>query len=252
MKEAAKAAFPYTIPVLLGYVPLGIAYGLMMANANYGVLWGFFSSLLIYSGTAQFVSVDFLATGTALLQIAIIIIVMNSRMMFYGLSFLDRFNGMGLQKWYMIFALTDETYAILTAIKIPEHIDEKKFMFALASMNQSYWILGGVIGITVGNCISFNSTGVDFVMTALFVVLCMDQWKAYKSHEPAIIGLSCSVAALIIFGPQKFMIPALIAIITAMVARRKPIERKLSEDKEVSKQLERKSECEIEKVGEEI
>ncbi|MBN7773453.1 AzlC family ABC transporter permease [Clostridium aminobutyricum] len=230
MKEAIKAAFPYTIPVCLGYVPLGIAYGLMMANANYGVLWGFFSSLFIYSGTAQFVSVDFLATGTALLEIAIIIIVMNSRMMFYGLSFLERFDGMGLKKWYMIFALTDETYALLSAIKIPEQLDEKKFMLALAAMNQSYWIAGSVIGITVGNSIHFNSTGIDFAMTALFVVLCMDQWKAYKSHEPAMIGLSCSVAALIIFGAQNFMIPSLIAIIAVMVVRRKSIAGKMDED----------------------
>lgn len=233
MKNAIKAAFPYTIPVCLGYVPLGIAYGLMMANANYGVLWGLFSSLLIYSGTAQFVSVDFLANATALLQIAIIIIVMNSRMMFYGLSFLDRFNGMGLKKWYMIFALTDETYALLSATKIPEHIEEKKFMFAIAALNQSYWVIGGVIGITVGNSIQFNSEGVDFVMTALFVVLCMDQWKAYASHEPAWIGLSCSVIALIIFGASNFMIPALIGIIAVMVFRKKPIEAKLNEGQSI-------------------
>lgn len=227
MKRAIKAAFPITIPVLLGYIPLGIAFGLLLEKEGYGSLWAVLSSLFIYSGTAQFVEVDFLASGTALLEVAVIIIVLNARLMFYGLSFLDRFNGMGKKKWYMVFALTDETYSILCAVKPPEDVDEKKFMFALAMMNQSYWVLGGIIGTVAGSFITIDTTGMDFIMTALFVVLCMDQWKAYACHEPVFTGFLCSVVALILFGPDGFMIPSMIAILGVLIARRKRIEEKI-------------------------
>ena len=232
MKETIKKAFPVTIPILLGYVPLGIGFGLIMANAGYNALWAFLSSLTIYSGTGQYMSANFLSHGAQLLEIILIIVIMNSRMMFYGLSFLERWNGMGIKKWYMIFSLTDETYAILCTIKAPEGIDEKNFMFCISMMNQSYWVIGGVIGALFGAFIKIDITGVDFIMTALFVVLCMDQWKKYKTHEAFWIGLSCSLVMLLVFGSGDFMIPALIGIIIALISRRKSIEKKLADGEE--------------------
>jgi len=224
VKDAIKKAFPITIPILLGYVPLGIGFGLIMANAGYNALWAFFSSLTIYSGTGQYMSVNFLSSAAPILEVALIIIIMNSRMMFYGLSFLERFDGMGIRKWYMIFSLTDETYAILCTAKAPEGIDEKKFMFCISLLNQSYWIIGGVIGALIGSVIRIDITGVDFILTALFVVLCMDQWGKYKSRQPFFIGLLCSLVMLAVFGSSDFMIPTLIGILICLIVRRKSIE----------------------------
>ena len=213
---------------MLGYVPLGIGFGLIMANAGYNALWAFFSSASIYSGTGQYMSVNFLSHGATILEIVLIIVVMNSRMMFYGLSFVEKFGGMGLSKWYMIFSLTDETYAILCTVKIPDGVDEKKFMLCISMMNQSYWVIGSVIGALFGVVIKVDITGVDFIMTALFVVLCMDQWKKYKTHQPFFIGLLCSMVMLMIFGPADFMLPALLGILISIICRRKSISKKLA------------------------
>jgi len=224
MKEILKKAFPITIPIMLGYIPLGIGFGLLLANAGYNALWAFFSSTTIYTGTGQYMMVEFLAHGAGLFEIILIIVVMNSRMMFYGLSFLEKFNKMGRRKWYMIFSLTDETYAVLSTIKAPEGIDENKFMFYIALLNQSYWVLGGVIGAIFGAILRIDITGVDFIMTALFVVLCMEQWKKYKTHEAFWIGLVCSLIMLVVIGADNFMIPALIGIMVVLIAKRKRIE----------------------------
>ena len=231
MKETIKKAFPITIPIMLGYIPLGIGFGLIMANAGYNALWAFLSSLVIYTGTGQYMAANFLAYGAGILEIILIIVIMNTRMMFYGLSFLEKWNEMGFKKWYMIFSLTDETYAVLCTVKAPEGIDEKKFMFCISMMNQSYWIIGSVIGAIFGAVIRIDITGVDFIMTALFVVLCMEQWKRYKTHEAFWIGLLCSLVMLVIFGADNFMIPALLGILAALIIRRKKIEKKLAEEK---------------------
>lgn len=226
MKTAIRKAFPVTIPVLLGYVPLGIAFGLMMVNAGYNVIWAIISSVSIFSGTGQFVETSFLQAQTALYEVAVIIIILNSRMMFYGLSFLDRYREMGMRKWYLIFALTDETYALLCVQQTPEGVRESDFMLAISFLNHIYWIVGGIIGAVAGSLISFDISGIDFIMTTLFVVLAINQWKAYKSHEPVFIGLIGSVGALLIFGPDNFMIPALIIITVILIIRRRKIEEK--------------------------
>jgi len=229
MKETIKKAFPITVPIMLGYIPLGIGFGLIIANAGYNALWAFFSSATIYTGTGQYMTANFLAHGAGIFEIILVIVVMNSRMMFYGLSFIEKFNAMGWRKWYMIFSLTDETYAVLSTIKAPDGINEKRFMFCIALMNQSYWILGSVIGAVFGAVLRIDITGVDFIMTALFVVLCMEQWKRYKSHEAFWIGLFCSLIMLVVIGADHFMIPALLGIIIALTVRRKAIEKKSEE-----------------------
>jgi len=226
MLTAFRKAFPITIPVLLGYVPLGIAFGLMMANAGYNVLWCILSSVSIYSGTGQFVLVGFLQAQTALYEIALIIIILNSRMMFYGLSFLERYQQMGMIKWYLLFTLTDETYALLCLQERPDGVKDSDFMVAVSFLNHIYWIVGGIIGAVAGYLIKFDISGIDFILTTLFVVMSIEQWKKYKSHEPVIIGLIGSVGAVLIFGPKNFMIPALIVITVCLLIRRKKIEEK--------------------------
>ncbi len=227
MKQAMKAAFPVTIPVLLGYLSIGIAFGLLFENAGYNFLWAFFMSLTVYAGAMQFIAVSFFYGGIGLIQIAVMTLVVNVRHIFYGLSFLDRFNCMGKKKWYMAFALTDETYSLLCGIKTPENVDEKKFFFCVAMFNQSYWVLGSVIGSLAGSLITFNTTGMDFAMTALFIVIFIDQWKSYSSHIPALIGLGCTVVALVAIGPGNLVIPSMVLIVVALMIGRKQIEAKM-------------------------
>lgn len=229
MKQAMKAAFPVTIPVLLGYLSTGIAFGLLFENAGYNFIWTFFTSLIVYAGAMQFVAVSFFYGGIGLIQVAIMTLVVNFRHIFYGLSFLERFNGMGLKKWYMVFALTDETYSLLCGGKVPEGVDEKKFLFSTAFLNQCYWIIGSVIGSLAGSLLTFDTTGMDFAMTALFIVIFLEQWKSYASHIPALIGLAGSVTVLIVIGPDNLIIPSMALIVAAFMLARKQIEGRMKE-----------------------
>lgn len=229
MKQAIRAALPVTIPVLLGYLSIGIAFGLLFENAGYNFIWAFFTSLIVYAGAMQFIAVSFFAGGIGLIQIAVMTLVVNFRHIFYGLSFLDRFNGMGKKKWYMAFSLTDETYSLLCSVKVPDDVNEKKFYFCVAFLNQSYWILGSVIGSLAGAIITFDTTGMDFAMTALFIVIFLDQWKAYSSHISALIGLGGTAAVLILIGPGNLVIPSMILIVAALMLTRKQIEGKTAE-----------------------
>lgn len=226
MKQAIKAAFPVTIPVMLGYLSIGIAFGLLFENAGYNFIWAFLMSLIVYAGAMQFIAISFFSGGIGLIQIAVMTLVVNFRHIFYGLSFLDRFNCMGLRKWYMVFALTDETYSLLCGMKAPAGVDQKKFYFCVAFLDQSYWILGSVIGSLAGSMITFNTKGMDFAMTALFIVIFLDQWKAYSSHIPALTGLVCTVAVLLTAGPGSIVIPSMILIVIALMLGRKRIESK--------------------------
>ncbi len=175
MKQAFRAAFPVTIPVLLGYFSIGIAFGLLFEKAGYNFIWAFFTSLTVYAGAMQFIAVSFFYGGYGLFQIAVMTLVINFRHIFYGLSFLERFNGMGWKKWYLVFALTDETYSLLCSRKAPAGVDEKKFLLCISLLNQFYWVMGGVAGSLAGALITFDTKGMDFAMTAIFVVIFIDQ-----------------------------------------------------------------------------
>ncbi len=232
MKQAIRAAFPVTIPVLLGYLSIGIAFGLLFENAGYNFIWAFLMSLVVYAGAMQFIAVSFFTGGIGLIQIALMTIVINVRHIFYGLSFLDRFEGMGKKKWYMAFSLTDETYSLLCGVNVPENVDEKKFFFCVSLLNQSYWVLGSVIGSLAGSLITFNTSGMDFAMTALFIVIFIDQWKAYASHIPALIGIGSTIAALVVIGPGNLVIPSMGLIVISLMLARKQIEEKVKTVKE--------------------
>ncbi|MBF4694178.1 AzlC family ABC transporter permease [Fusibacter ferrireducens] len=224
MTKTLRFAFIKTIPVLFGYLFLGIAFGLLLQRAGYNFIWAFFISTFVFAGSMQFVLISFLGSSMSFVSIILMTLSINSRHIFYGLSFIEKFKHMGKAYPYMIFSLTDETYSLLCGTQIPEDLQEDKVFFAIASLNQSYWVIGSVLGGLLGEMIFFNTTGIDFAMTALFVVIFIEQWLASKIHIPALIGVFCGVISLIVFGPNRFILPALISTIGLIILFRKNIQ----------------------------
>ncbi len=225
MRQTVKFVFYKTIPVLLGYLFLGFAFGLLLQEAGYSFGWALLSSMIVYAGSIQFVMVDFLGSGTSLPVIAVMTLLINSRHAFYGLSFVEKFRKMKTCP-YMIFSLTDETYSLLCSLKTPEEMDEKKVMFLIALFDQSYWIAGSVLGAILGELLTFDMTGIDFAMTALFVTIFVDQWRGADSHIPAVIGLCSSAFCLLIFGGSHFILPSLIITVGLLMALKGRLEGK--------------------------
>ena len=222
-KMAFKKAFPYTIPVLTGYLFIGIAFGVMYAEKGYSFLWAMLMSLLVYAGSGQYLAVNFFVPGISLIQVIFMTLMVNVRHIFYGLSLLERFHNMGKKRWYMIFGLTDETYSLVCSGNVPEGVDEKKYFFMLTFLNQCYWIIGSVAGSLLGSLITFNTAGIEFSMTALFLVVFVDQWKSVKNHTSAVVGVGISVVCLLIFGAERFLIPTMIAITVILTILRKKL-----------------------------
>ncbi len=219
-RKAFSAAFPVTLPVLMGYLSIGIAFGLMLQRAGYNFIWAFFMSLSIYAGSGQYLGVELLATAAGLGTVAVMTLLINFRHLVYGLSMLEKFRGMGLRKLYMMFSLTDETYALLAGAQVPVGVAPRDFYFAIAILDHSYWILGSVIGGIAGGLLSIDITGIDFAMTALFVVIAVDQWKSYRRHLPALIGAGCTLFFLVLIGAEQMLLPALGVIVAALLALR--------------------------------
>lgn len=194
--------------MLCGYLFLGIAFGLLLQRAGYGWPWALCISLFVYSGALQFVLVGFLSGGASLLSVAVMALSLGSRHIFYGLSFLDKFREMGKKGLYMVFSLTDETYSLLCGTRSFD-ADEKKLYFWMSLLNQLYWLAGSVLGAVAGGLLPLDLTGIDFAMTALFVVIFVEQWKSFSSHLPAVVGAVCGVASLLVFGAEGFVLPAL-------------------------------------------
>lgn len=230
MKKTVKFALKQSLPIFFGYIFLGFAFGILLQQVGYNSIWAFFTSLTVYAGAMQFVLVDFLIEGTPLITVAIMTLLINFRHVFYGLSFIEKFKTMGKKYPYMIFSLTDETYSVLCSCKYPDGIDEKQASFLIALFNQCYWILGGVLGAAIGQLVPFSFKGIDFSMTALFVVLLIEQWKSCKNHLPAIIGLITAAISLIIFGANNFILPALIVTVAILMAFNKSPLFKVEED----------------------
>ena len=224
--RAFRAAFPFTIPVLTGYLFIGIAFGVMYQEKGYNFLWAILMSVMVYAGSGQYLAVNFFAPGVSLFQVIFLEIMVNIRHVFYGLSLLERFQNMGKKKLYMIFSLTDETYSLLFITKVPKDVDEDKFMFAIALLDQLYWITGSAIGAIAGSLIPFDATGIDFAMTALFVVIFVEQWLTMKNHIPALTGLGAGLICLLIFGADNFILPTMICVMVILLSCRKVIEPK--------------------------
>ncbi|MBQ9748863.1 MAG: AzlC family ABC transporter permease [Clostridia bacterium] len=218
-----KTAFPRTLPVLAGYLSLGIAFGILLSEAGYGMPYALMMSVLIFAGSAQFLCVELLLAEASLPQTALLVLLLNFRHFFYGLTMISRYRGRK-RKWYLIFGLTDETYALLSADSIPDGVNTDDFYFAVTLLDHLYWIAGSVIGSLVGTMIPFDMAGIDFAMTALFAVLVVEQWRAHKRHFPALLGFGVAILALRIFGAESFIIPTLTVVCAVLLLCRKRLE----------------------------
>lgn len=213
-----RYAFRQTVPVLCGYLFLGLAFGLLLQQAGYGWPWAVLTSVIVYAGSMQFVLVGLLGGGFAsLLSVALTTLSVNSRHLFYGLSFLETFRKMGRAKPYMIFSLTDETYSLLCSLQPPKELDANRVRLYIALLDHAYWVAGSAAGAILGSVIPFDLTGIDFAMTALFVVIFVDQWRGAKSRLPAIAGLGFGLLWLVVLGPDRFLLPALVCTMLVLL-----------------------------------
>ena len=230
MRKVLRIAFVKSVPVMAGYLSIGIAFGLLMQEMGYNVFWALLISLVLYAGSMQFVLLQFLSGGASLLTVAVTTLLVNSRHLFYGLSFTDTFRSMGKKYLYMVHSLTDETYSLLCSYQPQEGEDGKQVMFWISLLDHIYWLVGTALGALAGGLIPFDTTGIDFAMTALFVVIFVEQWKGAKSHLPAIAGLVCGVLSLLVFGADRFILPAMILGIAVLLGSKKYVLQKETEE----------------------
>ncbi len=226
MKKALICAFPHTIPIFAGFWFLGMTYGIYMNVSGFSFWYPLIMSLTIFGGSLEFVAVSMLLSPFAPLQVFIMTLMIQARHLFYGISMLDKFKGMGWKKPYLIFGMCDETFSINYTAEIPENVDRGWFYFWVTLLNRFYWVSGATIGGILGNFITFNTKGLDFVMTAMFVVIFMEQWLKEKHHASEWIGLGSSVACLVLFGADSFLVPTMICILVLLTALQKPLKQK--------------------------
>lgn len=225
-RKALVAAFPYTIPIFAGFWFLGMAYGVYMNVSGFSFWYPLLMSLTIFGGSLEFVAVSMLLGPFAPLQTFLMTLMIQARHLFYGIAMLDRFQGLGWKRLYLIFGMCDESFSILYTVRAPEGVDEGWFMFFVTLLNQFYWVSGSTLGGILGSLISFDTEGLDFVMTAMFVVIFLEQWLKEERHITALVGLCASALCLWCFGPDSFMIPAMVCILGLLTLFRKPIEGK--------------------------
>ena len=225
MNREFSLALKRSIPVMCGFIVLGIAYGLTLYEAGYGWLWAVSSSAIVYAGSMQFVLVGLLSANASLVTIAVTALLVNGRHIFYGLSFIDRFRAQGARYPYMVMSLADETYSLLCANDYPPDMNPMRVDFYIAVLDHMYWVIGSLLGALIGQMITFDMTGVDFSMTALFVVILVDQVRNKKCRLPAAIGMGCALLSLFLLGSSNFLLPALAATVGLVLLLRAPIER---------------------------
>lgn len=213
MNKTVKSAFCDTVPVLSGYLVLGFGFGIIMKAAGYGIVPTLAVSLLVYAGSMQYVAVGLLTGGASYVTVALTTLMVNARHLFYGISMLGKYRGTGKKKPYLIFSLTDETYSLVCNENPSVAYEEQKnYCFFVSILNHFYWVAGSVLGAIFGSVLKFNTEGIDFALTALFLTVFIDQWLNSKNHFPAILGVLASVACLLIFGSENFLIPAMMII----------------------------------------
>ena len=222
---ALRAAFPYTVPIFAGFWFLALAYGINMSVSGFSFVYPMVMSAVIYGGSLEFVAVSMLLSPYAPLQTFLMTLMIQARHLFYGISMLEKYKNLGPKKYYLIYAMCDETFSINYTAKIPEGVDRGWFYFFVTLLNQLYWVSGATIGGLLGSLIHFDTTGLDFVMTAMFVVIFMEQWMKEKNHASAFLGLGLSLICLIAFGAEQFMIPSMLAILGVLTLLRKPLEK---------------------------
>lgn len=224
-KELIKIVFLKTLPVMSGYIVLGFGFGMLLEDSGYGLPWALAMSVFIYAGSMQYVAVSLLTSGASLIAAALTTLMVNARHLFYGISMIDIYKDAGRKKPYLIFALTDETYSLVCTGETPEGCDPHLYRFLISGFNQCYWVIGSTAGSLIGSALNFNTAGISFSMTALFVTVFVEQWLTTKNHLPALIGLGVSVICLLVFGAGSFLIPTMIAI-TLILWLMKPLMEK--------------------------
>ncbi len=230
LKRAFISAFPSTLPILAGFCFLGMSYGIYMKVSGFSFIYPMLMSITIFGGSLEFVAVTMLLGSFAPLQTFLITLMVQARHLFYGISMLDKYKNTGLKKLYLIFGMCDESFSINCVAKIPESIDKGWYMFFVTLLNQFYWVSGATIGGLLGNLIKFNTEGLDFVMTAMFIVIFLEQWLKEKKHYTSLIGVTVSAVCLLVFGADSFMIPTMLCIICLLTMLWKPIERSGGEE----------------------
>ncbi len=230
-QETVKYSFVSSLPVMAGYIVLGIGFGVLLADRGYSCWWAILMSVAIYAGSLQYVGVGLLGGGASLLSAALMTLMVNARHLFYGVSVLKRYEDLhGFRKAYAIFALTDETYSLVCHASVPAEVDERWYYVLVSMMNQCYWIFGSFLGAFLGNTLSFDSTGIDFSMTALFVVIFVEQWESAANHIPALTGLLISAGCLLLFGADYFLIPTMLMMIAVLLGAKGRLERRRTDD----------------------
>lgn len=215
-RKAFKAALPYTLPICIGFIVLGMSYGFLMRSKGFPLIYPMLMSLFIFAGSMEFVTVNLLLSDFNPLHVFFLTLMVNARHIFYGISMLDKYKNCGWKKPYLIFGMCDETFTVNCAVTPPEDVDKGWFMFFVTLLNQIYWVSGATLGALLGYIIHFDASGIEFVMTALFVVMFINQWEETKEHTPALMGLGCSLLCLLVFGSSNFIISAMILIVLCL------------------------------------
>lgn len=215
-----RFAVKQIVPLLFSYVFVGIAFGILMNEAGYSVLWSFFAATFIYAGSMQLVMLPLLTAGTPIFMMAVMTFFINARHMFYGLGFIERFRSMGRKYPYMVLTMTDETYSVLCALEYPEDVDARKADFTIACCCHLLWIVSCTLGASLGALLPFDMAGIEFSATAFFVTVCVNQWRQFPSHIPVLTGLGCAVVFYVVLGAEHFLLPALsVSLIVLMVMK---------------------------------
>lgn len=223
--KALKSAFPYTIPVFTGFTFLGISYGVLMTVSGFPAWCPILISLVVYGGSLQFAAVAMLLSAFAPLEVFAVALMVQARHLFYGITMIERYKNMGWKKFFLIFGMSDETFSINCSTDAPQGVDKSWFMLWVTLLDWGYWVGGTAIGALLGNFITFNTEGLDFAMTAMFVVIFIEQWLKDKKQWSAIIGAVASVVCLTLFGADSFLIPTMLCILVLLGVFRKPIEK---------------------------
>ena len=223
--KALKAAFPHTLPVMTGYLFLGMAFGILLHSTGLADGWALVMSLFIYAGSMQFVAIGLLTSAFSPVSAFLITLMVNARHLFYGLSMLEPFRKLGRLRPYMIFSLSDETYSLLCSARPPEGVDRRDFLFFISLLDQTYWVLGTLSGVLAGSVLPFDTTGIDFAMTALFLVIFVEQWESAKNHLPAAGALIITLFCLLAAGADRFLPFSMAGILLFLLLFRKPCSR---------------------------
>ena len=228
MRSAAlRAAFPHTVPILAGFLFLGLAYGIYTNAAGFSFWYPMAMSAIIFGGSLEFIATALLLSPFAPLQTFLLALMVQGRHVFYGLSMFEKYRGTGWKKPYLVYGMCDESFSINYTAKIPQNIDAGLFMFFVTLLNQFYWVAGASIGGIIGSRLPLNTAGIEFSMTALFVVIFIEQWQNDPQHYTGILGIAAAAAALFLFGRDTFMIPTMLLILSGCLAARPYIERRM-------------------------